>query len=105
MEFFTMAALLGRKLGMTRFFTEDGKNVPVTVIEAGPCTVSQVKTTESDGYAAVQISFGDMKPRNSTMPRPCSSVVCVARMKATSTMKRMRRMMLQSTAKKTLSLI
>ncbi|MHC4910158.1 MAG: 50S ribosomal protein L3 [Planctomycetota bacterium] len=62
------AALLGRKLGMTRFFTEDGGNLPVTVIEAGPCTVSQVKTTETDGYAAIQISYGDVKPRNSTMP-------------------------------------
>ncbi|MHC5026963.1 MAG: 50S ribosomal protein L3, partial [Planctomycetota bacterium] len=53
---------------MTRFFTEDGGNLPVTVIEAGPCTVSQVKTTETDGYAAIQISYGDVKPRNSTMP-------------------------------------
>ena len=62
------AALLGRKLGMTRFFTADGANVPVTVIEAGPCTVTQVKTTGSDGYAAVQLGFGDVRPRTSTMP-------------------------------------
>lgn len=62
------AALLGYKLGMTRFFTEDGKNVPVTVIEAGPCTVTQIKTGKTDGYDAVQIGFGDIKPRRSTMP-------------------------------------
>ena len=63
-----MSALLGRKIGMTRYFMEDGKNVPVTVIEVGPCVVTQVKTTERHGYSAVQIGFGDMKPRNSTMP-------------------------------------
>ena len=53
---------------MTRYFTEDGKNIPVTVIQAGPCPVTQVKTAEVDGYAAVQISFDDVKPRRSTMP-------------------------------------
>ncbi len=62
------AALLGRKIGMTRYFTADGRNVPVTVIEAGPCAVTQVKTTATDGYAAVQLGFGDIKPRHSTMP-------------------------------------
>lgn len=62
------AALLGRKIGMTRYFTEDGKNIPVTVIEAGPCAVTQVKTAETDGYSAVQFAFGDKKPRRSTMP-------------------------------------
>jgi large subunit ribosomal protein L3 len=62
------AALLGRKLGMTRYFTEDGKNIPVTVIQAGPCPVTQVKTSETDGYAAVQIAYDDVKPRRSTMP-------------------------------------
>ncbi len=62
------AALLGRKIGMTRYYTEDGKSLPVTVIEAGPCVVTQVKTTERDGYAAVQIAFADVKPRRSTMP-------------------------------------
>jgi large subunit ribosomal protein L3 len=61
-------ALLGKKIGMTRYFMEDGKNIPVTVIEAGPCTVTQVKTTETDGYAAVQMAFDDVKPRRSTMP-------------------------------------
>jgi large subunit ribosomal protein L3 len=53
---------------MTRYFTEEGKNVPVTVIEAGPCSVTQVMTTERDGYAAVQLGFGDVKPRRTTMP-------------------------------------
>jgi large subunit ribosomal protein L3 len=62
------AAILGRKFGMTRYFTEDGKNLPVTVIAAGPCVVTQVKTTESDGYAAVQLAYDDVKPRRSTMP-------------------------------------
>jgi large subunit ribosomal protein L3 len=62
------AALLGRKIGMTRYFTEEGKNLPVTVIQAGPCAVTQVKTSETDGYAAVQLAFEDIKPRRSTMP-------------------------------------
>ena len=58
--------ILGRKIGMTRFFRPDGTNIPVTVIQAGPCVVTQVKTVESDGYAAVQVAFDDLKPRNST---------------------------------------
>ena len=62
------AALLGKKIGMTRYFTEDGTNIPVTVIQAGPCLVTQVKTTETDGYSAVQLAFGDIKARRSTMP-------------------------------------
>lgn len=63
-----MAALLGRKLGMTRVFDADGNSVPVTVIQAGPCVVTQVRTKDKDGYTAVQIGFEDVKPRNSTMP-------------------------------------
>lgn len=63
------AVMLGRKLGMTRYFTEEGINVPVTVIQAGPCAVTQVKTTKTDGYSAVQIAFEDVKPR----PRDCGS--------------------------------
>lgn len=59
-------AILGRKVGMTRYFMEDGRNVPVTVIQAGPCAITQVKTTESDGYSAVQLAFEDVKPRRST---------------------------------------
>ncbi len=62
------AALLGRKIGMTRYFTEDGKNIPVTVIAAGPCAVTQIKTTETDGYSAVQLGFDEIKARRSTMP-------------------------------------
>jgi large subunit ribosomal protein L3 len=61
------AALLGKKIGMTRYYTEDGKNIPVTVIQAGPCAVTQVKTVENDGYSAVQIAFDDLKPRRSSM--------------------------------------
>ena len=53
-------AIVGKKIGMTQIFTEDGRLVPVTVIEAGPCTVVQLKTVESDGYQAVQVGFGEM---------------------------------------------
>ncbi len=60
--------LMGTKLGMTRVFTEDGKSVPVTVIELGPCVVTQIRTNEKDGYSAVQIGYGAMKARNSTIP-------------------------------------
>lgn len=62
------AALLGRKIGMTRFYTEQGSNIPVTVIEAGPCAVTHVKTTESDGYSAIQLAYDDVRPHRSTMP-------------------------------------
>jgi large subunit ribosomal protein L3 len=55
---------LGRKIGMTQIFREDGRVVPVTVIEAGPCVVTQVKTKENDGYEAVQLGFGEVKRRN-----------------------------------------
>ena len=53
-------AIVGKKIGMTQIFTEDGRLVPVTVIEAGPCTVVQTKTVETDGYAAVQVGFGEL---------------------------------------------
>jgi len=62
-------AIMGRKVGMTRWFTEDGANIPVTVIEAGPCVVTQVKTTVSDGYAAIQFGFEDAKPRRVAVPQ------------------------------------
>ncbi|VAX39259.1 LSU ribosomal protein L3p (L3e), partial [hydrothermal vent metagenome] len=59
--------LLGKKLGMTRVFSEDGKDsIPVTVIEMNPCVVTQIRTEETDGYCAVQIGWGEMKARNST---------------------------------------
>ena len=61
--------LMGTKIGMTRVLQESGQSVPVTVIQLGPCTVTQVKTAEKDGYAAVQIAYGEIKPRNSTMPQ------------------------------------
>ena len=61
-------ALIGRKVGMTRIYDEKGAIVPVTVVEAGPCSVTQVKTPETDGYHAVQLGFGDVKPRHSTLP-------------------------------------
>jgi len=63
------ATLLGRKIGMTRRYDQAGKNVPVTVIQIGPCFVTQVKTADADGYDAIQLGFEDVKPRNSTMPQ------------------------------------
>src|SRR4051812_32388484 len=56
-----MAAILGKKLGMTQVFREDGEVVPVTVIEAGPCKVTAVRDSDRDGYAAVQLAFGEVK--------------------------------------------
>ncbi len=64
-----MAAILGKKLGMSQIFTEDGDRIPVTVIQAGPCTVTQVKTRERDGYEALQIGFGEIKERRLNKPR------------------------------------
>ena len=63
-----MIGLIGKKLGMTRRFLEDGRSVPVTVIQAGPCVVTQVKNTRTDGYCAVQVGFGSKKPKNTPMP-------------------------------------
>lgn len=60
-----MPGLIGKKIGMTSIFSEDGKNVAVTVIEAGPCVVTQVKTVETDGYNAVQLAFDDKKEKSS----------------------------------------
>ena len=54
-----MSGLIGKKIGMTSVFNEEGKNIPCTVIEAGPCVVTQVKTVEKDGYSAVQIAYDD----------------------------------------------
>lgn len=56
-----MPGLIGKKVGMTSIFSEDGKNIAVTVIEAGPCVVTQVKTVDTDGYNAVQLAFDDKK--------------------------------------------
>lgn len=60
--------ILGRKLGMTRIFASDGAAVAVTVIQAGPCPITQVKTTERDGYNALQIAFGEAKEKHVTKP-------------------------------------
>jgi large subunit ribosomal protein L3 len=60
--------ILGIKLGMTQVFSEDGKAIPVTVVQAGPCPVTQIKTKETDGYVAVQIAYGDMREKNITRP-------------------------------------
>ena len=56
-----MKALLGRKIGMTQIFNEEGKAVPVSVIQAGPCVVIQTKTAKTDGYEAIQVGFGAQK--------------------------------------------
>jgi large subunit ribosomal protein L3 len=64
-----MSAIIGRKLGMTQIFSEDGARVTLTVIEAGPCPVTQVKTAETDGYEAVQLGFGDVRPKLLNKPK------------------------------------
>ncbi len=61
-----MPGLIGKKIGMTSVYDEQGKNIPCTVIKAGPCVVTQVKNTEIDGYDAIQIAFDDMTEKNST---------------------------------------
>lgn len=63
-----LKAILGKKVGMTQIFKEDGAMIPVTVVEAGPCVVTQVKTVESDGYEAVQVAFGDVRESLLTKP-------------------------------------
>lgn len=63
-----MPGLLGKKIGMTSVFSAEGKNVPCTVIEAGPCVVTQIKSVEKDGYAAVQLGFQEAKEKNTTKP-------------------------------------
>jgi len=60
--------ILGTKLGMTQVFDETGKAIPVTVIQAGPCTVTQVKTTQTDGYAAIQVGYGDVTQKALNRP-------------------------------------
>ncbi len=63
-----MPGLIGRKIGMTSVFSADGKNTPCTVIEAGPCVVTQVKTVEKDGYEALQLGFGEAKEKRTSAP-------------------------------------
>ncbi len=61
--------LLGKKLGMTRMFNDEGVSLPVTVLQVGPCVVTQVRTADKDGYTAVQVGWGDAKPRRATIPQ------------------------------------
>ncbi len=63
-----MPGLIGKKIGMTSVFSADGKNVPCTVIEAGPCVVTQVKSVETDGYEAVQLAFDEKREKSTTKP-------------------------------------
>ena len=64
-----MKSILGKKVGMTQVFDERGEVIPVTVIEAGPCFVAQIKTVERDGYTAVQLGFDETKPKRLTQPQ------------------------------------
>src|SRR2546423_12773813 len=61
--------ILGKKIGMTQVFNEDGSVTPVSVIEAGPCTVTQLKSVETDGYTAVQVGFGEVRPKHVNKPQ------------------------------------
>ena len=61
-----MSGLIGKKIGMTSIFDESGKNIPCTVIEAGPCVVTQVRTEQVDGYQAVQLGFDDKTEKSTT---------------------------------------
>ncbi|MDE6483922.1 MAG: 50S ribosomal protein L3 [Duncaniella sp.] len=63
-----MPGLIGKKIGMTSVFSADGKNVPCTVIEVGPCVVTQIKTADTDGYEAVQLGFEEKKEKHTTAP-------------------------------------
>jgi large subunit ribosomal protein L3 len=80
-----MLGLIGKKIGMTSIFDDAGRLVPCTVIEAGPCVVTQIKTEKSDGYNAIQLGFGDRKAKNTAKPQlghfakaktdPCAKLV------------------------------
>jgi large subunit ribosomal protein L3 len=63
-----MSGIIGKKVGMTSIFDAEGRNIPCTVIEAGPCVVTQVKTEEKDGYSSVQLGFDEAKEKNTTSP-------------------------------------
>ena len=67
-----MPGIIGRKIGMTSIYSAEGKALPCTMIEAGPCVVTQVKTQDRDGYEAVQLGFGSKKEKNT--PNSCKSV-------------------------------
>ena len=61
-----MSGIIGKKIGMTSIFDGSGKNVPCTVIEAGPCVVTQIRTKEKDGYDAIQLAYDDKKDKHTT---------------------------------------
>ncbi|MGI6320165.1 MAG: 50S ribosomal protein L3 [Bacteroidales bacterium] len=63
-----MSGLIGKKIGMTSIYDASGKNIPCTIIEAGPCVVTQIKTLEKDNYEAIQLAFDDKKEKNTTKP-------------------------------------
>ena len=63
-----MAGLIGKKIGMTSIFSAEGKNIPCTVLQVGPCVVTQVKTVEKDGYEAIQLAFDERKEKNTPKP-------------------------------------
>jgi large subunit ribosomal protein L3 len=63
-----VSTLIGKKLGMSQLFSADGEAMPVTVIQAGPCTITQIKSVDSDGYNALQLSFGEKEPQGTTKP-------------------------------------
>ena len=63
-----MSGIIGKKVGMTSLFDEAGKNIPCTVIEAGPCVITQIRTEEKDGYSAVQLAFDEKKEKNTSAP-------------------------------------
>ncbi len=63
-----MPGIIGKKIGMTSVFSADGKNIPCTVIEAGPCVVTQVKTVDVDGYNAIQLAFGEKREKSTSNP-------------------------------------
>ena len=63
-----MSGLIGKKIGMTSVFSAEGKNIPCTVIEAGPCVVTQIKTAEKDGYQAVQVAYDEKKEKQTSKP-------------------------------------
>ena len=82
-------AIIGKKIGMTQIFDEKGVVIPVTVVEAGPCVVTAKKTVENDGYASVQLGYGEVKPNKVTKPMKGffdkSGVIAVFPSPATST--------------------
>jgi large subunit ribosomal protein L3 len=63
-----MSGIIGKKIGMTGIFDENGKNIPCTIVEAGPCIVTQIKTKEKDGYEALQLAYEDLKDKHVTKP-------------------------------------